>query len=67
MFVFEIVIALLLVGALLSLWAGRIGVPYPALLAFAGAGLDRCKSKGSLITERSCRLQVGIADRCGSI
>jgi Na+/H+ antiporter len=39
MFVFEIVIALLLVGALLSLWAGRIGVPYPALLALAGAGL----------------------------
>jgi monovalent cation/hydrogen antiporter len=39
MFVFEIVIALLLVGALLSLWAGRIGVPYPALLALAGAAL----------------------------
>jgi CPA1 family monovalent cation:H+ antiporter len=39
MVVFEIVIALLLVGALLSLWAGRIGVPYPALLALAGAGL----------------------------
>jgi CPA1 family monovalent cation:H+ antiporter len=39
MFVFEIVIALWLVGALLSRWAGRIGVPYPALLALAGAGL----------------------------
>jgi monovalent cation/hydrogen antiporter len=36
---FEIIIALLLVGAVLALWANRIGVPYPALLALAGAGL----------------------------
>lgn len=36
---FELVIALLLVGAVLSLWAERIAVPYPALLALAGAGL----------------------------
>ena len=39
MFVFEIVIALLLVGALLTLWAGRLRVPYPALLALTGAAL----------------------------
>ena len=39
MLVFEIVIALLLVGALLTLWAGRLGVPYPALLALTGAAL----------------------------
>jgi monovalent cation/hydrogen antiporter len=39
MFLFELVIALLLVGAVLSLWAGRLGVPYPALLALAGAAL----------------------------
>lgn len=39
MFVFEVVIALLLVGALLTLWADRLGVPYPALLALAGAAL----------------------------
>src|SRR5258705_1643487 len=39
MFIFELVIALLLVGAVLSLWAARLGVPYPALLALAGAGL----------------------------
>lgn len=36
---FEIVIALLLAGAILSAWARRISVPYPALLALAGAGL----------------------------
>src|ERR1700716_3814231 len=36
---FELVIALLLAGAVLSAWARRISVPYPALLALAGAGL----------------------------
>jgi CPA1 family monovalent cation:H+ antiporter len=39
MVLFEIVTILLLVGALLALWADRIGVPYPALLALAGAGV----------------------------
>jgi CPA1 family monovalent cation:H+ antiporter len=37
MVLFELVIALLLIGAVLALWADRIGVPYPALLAIAGA------------------------------
>jgi CPA1 family monovalent cation:H+ antiporter len=35
--IFELVIALLFVGAVLALWANRIGVPYPALLALVGA------------------------------
>ena len=39
MVLFELVIALLVLGAMLTLWANRIGVPYPALLALAGAGL----------------------------
>jgi monovalent cation/hydrogen antiporter len=39
MHVFEIVIALLLLGAALAAWARRIGAPYPALLALAGAAL----------------------------
>src|SRR5262245_40153819 len=39
MVLFEIVIVLLLVGAVLALWADRIGIPYPALLAVAGAGV----------------------------
>jgi monovalent cation/hydrogen antiporter len=38
MVLFELVIALLVLGAMLTLWANRIGVPYPALLALAGAG-----------------------------
>src|SRR6201997_5816172 len=37
MIVFELALALLLFAALLSLWANRMGVPYPALLALGGA------------------------------
>jgi CPA1 family monovalent cation:H+ antiporter len=37
MALFEITIALLVVGGVLSLLADRVGVPYPALLALAGA------------------------------
>lgn len=39
MLVFEIVIALLLGGALLSMVSRRIGAPYPAVVALAGAAL----------------------------
>jgi monovalent cation/hydrogen antiporter len=37
--VFELTITLLLVGAVLTMWADRLGVPYPSLLALAGAAL----------------------------
>jgi monovalent cation/hydrogen antiporter len=37
--VFEIVIALLLGGAGLTILSRRLGAPYPALVALAGAGL----------------------------
>ena len=37
--VFELVIVLLLLGAALAAGARRIGAPYPALLALAGAAL----------------------------
>ena len=37
--VFEVVVALLLAGALLAALARRIGTPYPALVALAGAAL----------------------------
>jgi CPA1 family monovalent cation:H+ antiporter len=36
---FELVITLLLVGAVLAAWARRLHIPYPALLALAGAAL----------------------------
>jgi CPA1 family monovalent cation:H+ antiporter len=37
--IFELAIALLLFAAVLSLWANRLGVPYPAFLALGGAVL----------------------------
>ena len=37
--VFEVVIALLLGGAALAAVARRVGAPYPALVALAGAAL----------------------------
>ena len=39
MVIFELVIALLFAGAVLSTWARRVHAPYPALLALAGAAL----------------------------
>ena len=39
MAVFQLIILLLLAGAVLSAWSRRLNVPYPALLALAGAGL----------------------------
>src|SRR6202048_3747976 len=39
MVIFELVIGLLLLGALPALWANRLGIPYPALLALAGVPL----------------------------
>ena len=39
MLLFELVIALLLAGAVLTVLAQKIGAPYPALLALAGVGL----------------------------
>ena len=39
MAVFELIIILLLVGAVLAAWARRVSAPYPALLALAGAAL----------------------------
>jgi Na+/H+ antiporter len=37
--IFELVITLLLVGAVFSMWANRLGIPYPAMLALAGVAL----------------------------
>jgi len=45
---FEIVIGLLVAGALLTGWARRLGAPYPAFLALAGAGLALVPSAPTL-------------------
>ncbi len=39
MALFQLLIALLFIGAILSAWARRLRVPYPALLAIAGTAL----------------------------
>jgi monovalent cation/hydrogen antiporter len=41
--VFEVVVALLLGGAVLAAVARRFGAPYPALVALAGAALSWVK------------------------
>ncbi len=68
MILFEIIVALLLIGAVLALWADRIGVPYPALLALAGRGCraDPGRSAGGARPGARARpLRRPRAARCG--
>jgi len=58
---FEIVIALLLAGAILSAWARRIRVPYPALLALAGAGLALMPRVPSVMLDPELALALFVA------
>src|SRR6266481_5253060 len=58
---FEIVIALLLAGAILSAWARRIHVPYPALLALAGAGLALLPRMPSVTLDPELALALFVA------
>ena len=51
MVVFEIVIALLMGGAGLAALARRIGTPYPALVALAGAGLALLPGTPTLVLD----------------
>ena len=61
MALFEIVIALLLVGAVLSLWADRLGVPYPALLALAGVALALIPGTPQVILDPQLALALFVA------
>jgi Na+/H+ antiporter len=61
MALFEIVIALLLVGALLALWADRVGVPYPALLALGGAALALIPGTPSVTLDPELALALFVA------
>jgi Na+/H+ antiporter len=61
MALFELVIALLLVGAVLSLWADRLGIPYPALLALAGAALALIPSTPRVILDPQLALALFVA------
>jgi Na+/H+ antiporter len=61
MALFEIVIALLLVGAVLSLWADRLGVPYPALLALAGVALALIPGTPQIVLDPQLALALFVA------
>ena len=59
--VFEFVIALLLIGAGLTALARRIGAPYPALVALAGAALALIPFTPTLILDPQLALTLFVA------
>ncbi len=59
--VFEVVIALLLGGAALAALARRIGAPYPALVALAGAALALVPGLPTLILDPELALALFVA------
>jgi len=61
MALFEIIVALLLVGAVLSLWADRLGVPYPALLALAGVALALVPGTPRIVLDPQLALALFVA------
>jgi monovalent cation/hydrogen antiporter len=61
MYVFEIIIALLLGGALLAALSRRIGTPYPAMVALAGAGLALVPGTPTLILDPELALTLFVA------
>ncbi len=61
MVVFEVVVVLLLVGALLAALARRIGTPYPALVALAGAALALVPGAPALILDPELALALFVA------
>jgi monovalent cation/hydrogen antiporter len=61
MAVFEVVIALLLGGAMLAALARRWGAPYPALVAFAGAALALIPGVPTLVLDPELALALFVA------
>ena len=59
--VFEVVIALLLGGAALAAFSRRIGAPYPALMALAGAGLALVPGTPTLVLDPELALTLFVA------
>ncbi len=59
--VFEVVIALLLAGAALAAVARRIGAPYPALVALAGAALALIPGVPTLVLDPELALALFVA------
>ncbi|WP_345785236.1 cation:proton antiporter [Roseisolibacter sp. H3M3-2] len=61
MLVFEVVIALLLGGAALAAVARRVGAPYPALVALAGAALAMVPGVPTLVLDPELALALFVA------
>src|SRR3954454_8624323 len=61
MALFQIVIALLFAGALLTSWARRLSIPYPALLALAGAALALLPNLPSVTLDPQLALTLLVA------
>src|SRR3954453_12960091 len=59
--VFEVVIALLLGGAALAALARRVGAPYPALVALAGAALALLPGVPTLVLDPELALALFVA------
>jgi CPA1 family monovalent cation:H+ antiporter len=59
--VFEVVIAMLVVGAALAVIARRIGAPYPALVALAGAALALVPGMPTLVMDPELALALFVA------
>jgi monovalent cation/hydrogen antiporter len=61
MYVFEVIISLLLLGAGLTVLSGRIGIPWPAMVALAGAGLALVPGTPTLVLEPDLALTLFVA------
>src|SRR4029450_10647157 len=59
--VFEVVVALLLGGAVLAAVARRIGAPYPALVALAGAALALLHGVPTLVLDPELAVALFVA------
>src|ERR671926_484697 len=59
--VFEVVVALLLGGAALAAVARRLGAPYPALVALAGAALALVPGTPTLVLDPELALTLFVA------
>src|SRR5262250_760146 len=61
MALFQVVVALLLGGAILAAVARRVNAPYPALLALAGAGLALLPNAPSVTLDPNLALTLFVA------
>ena len=59
--IFELTITLLFVGAVLSMWADRLNIPYPALLALAGAALTFIPGTPQIVLDPRLALALFVA------